>query len=89
MTEFSEAFDAHPFRAQLPPGSMINCEIVITSYFDTDGKLKYATNVAGDPNLAQALGLCELAKHAMYQSYLEDEPYPADDEEDEESDDDR
>lgn len=71
-----------PVRADLPSGTMINCEIVITSYFDTDGRLKYATNIAGDPNLAQALGLCELAKHSIYASYMADEPYPSDDEED-------
>jgi hypothetical protein len=67
-----------PRRGDIPTGSVINCELVITSYFDTDGQLKYATAVAGDPNLAQALGLCELAKSTVYRSYMLDEPYPPD-----------
>lgn len=78
-----------PSRAPIPDESMINCELVITSYFDTDGKLKYATHIEGDPNLAQVLGLCELAKNSIYASYMEDEPYsPDSDDEGEEEEDD-
>jgi hypothetical protein len=79
-----------PERGDLPDGAIVNCEIVITSYVDMEGHLKYATNVAGDPNLAQALGLCELAKHSIYKTYMMTEPFPPDsndDEEDEEDDD--
>jgi hypothetical protein len=70
-----------PERADIPDDSLINCEIVITSYFDEDGKLKYATNIGGDPNLAQALGLCEMAKQAIYAIYMHNESYPPDDDE--------
>jgi hypothetical protein len=68
-----------PERARgIPEEAMLNAEIVITSYFDIDGKLKYATAVGGDPNLAQAIGLCEMAKITIHQTYMTDEPFPPD-----------
>jgi len=67
-----------PIRAPLPHGSILNAEIVVTSYFDQDGKLKYCTHVEGDPNLAQAIGLLELSKTLIYESYKTDEPYEPD-----------
>lgn len=56
-----------------PDGAVINAEVVITSYFNTDGKLMYCSNVGGDPNLAQVMGLCELAKISFYQEYMQSE----------------
>jgi len=73
-----------PTRAPLPEGSIINAEIVVTSYFDQEGKLKYCTNVDGDPNLAQAVGLLELGKVLLYQTYQRNQPYQPDNPEEEE-----
>lgn len=82
MEEETEFLNA----SNLDPGCMISAEIHTTSYFDTDGKMKYAVNIKGDINLAQALGLIELSKIATYKTYMQDEPYPPDPEE---TDDDR
>jgi hypothetical protein len=63
-----------PKRADgFPEDAVINCEVVITSYFNEDGKLMYCCGIGGDPNLAQVLGLCELAKITVYQIYMEEE----------------
>jgi hypothetical protein len=72
-----------PTRAQLPEGSIINAEIVVTSYFDQEGKLKYCANVDGNPNLAQAIGLLELGKVLLYSHYKANEPYEPDNPEEE------
>lgn len=62
-----------PVRSSLPNDAIINCELVITSFFAPDGLLKYAVNITGDPNLAQAIGLCELSKQQIYDYYTENE----------------
>lgn len=88
--EFYE--DAMAMQPILADGCVINGQILITSYFDPDGQLKYVVGNAGNLNLAQALGLLELAKIAAYSDYMRNEPYSADepdDDEDEEEEDER
>lgn len=77
----------HPVRVPLPDGVMVNCEIVITSYFDDQGQLKYGVELTGSPNLAQAIGLLELSKQSVYDIYKEDEPFPPDSDEEDDDDD--
>jgi hypothetical protein len=77
-----------PERCNIPDDAMINGEIVITSYFNTDGRLMYAVNITEKMNLGQALGLCELAKISIHEQYMMNEPYSPDDDDDEEEEDD-
>jgi hypothetical protein len=69
----------NPARATIPDDVVINAEIVITSYFDSDGKLMYACRVNGEINMAQAIGLTELAKDAIKEYYLSDDNKEDDD----------
>lgn len=69
---------------ELPDGSVINGTILITSYFDGDGEMKYAITTSGSINLAQALGLIELAKITVYESYMSTVDEQEDDDDDDE-----
>lgn len=62
--------DSHPQRCPIPDGTLINAELTITSYFDSDGRLKYGVHLEGGPNIAQALGLLELAKISIYEMFM-------------------
>lgn len=62
----------------LPEGAIINGAIVLVSYFDADGQLKYATTTNGEMNLAQALGLLVLGGITIHNEYTADEPYEPD-----------
>lgn len=61
----------------IPDNSILVGEIVITSYMEPiRGKMMFSTNVRGDINLAQAVGLCELGKNAIveeYERFVEDD----------------
>lgn len=61
-----------PVRCDLSDGDMINAELTITSFFDSDGKLKYGVHQAGNVNLAQMVGLLELSKRLVIASYEAD-----------------
>jgi hypothetical protein len=67
----------------LPDGSIVNCEISVISFLDAGGTLRFKTSVDGNPNIAQALGLIQLAGISLFNSYMETE------EEEEEEEDDR
>lgn len=75
----------HP---NLDPEVLVNGQILITSYFDINGKLKYAVHTDGDMNLAQALGLLRLADKAIFEMYEESNRHDHHSEEFEEDDDD-
>jgi hypothetical protein len=62
----------------LPNGAVMNCEVLITSYFDRHGQLKYVTSTSGDVNIAQMLGLLVLGAISLWESYMSEEPYEPD-----------
>lgn len=68
----------------LPDGCFINAQILITSYFDSNGDLKYVVTINGDINIAQVMGLLVLGGIATYQNYsVAYEPDELEDDEDE------
>lgn len=69
----------------IPEGALINGQILITSYIDDDGQMKYYVGVAGDMNVAQVMGLCALGAFSMFRSY-EAQYNSHDDDEDEDDD---
>ena len=70
---------------ELPKGSFMNGSILVTSYFDSEGRLKYFTGVEGDLNIAQVLGLLVLGGITIYSQYIASEPYESDEIDEEES----
>lgn len=59
-------------------GCVIQGQILITSYFDEKGRMKYAVGTNGGMNIAQVLGLMVLGGKTIYEMYEQDEPYEAD-----------
>jgi hypothetical protein len=57
----------------LPDGSIVNCEISVISFLDEGGTLRFKTYVDGNPNIAQALGLIQLAGISLFNSYMHEE----------------
>ena len=72
----------------IPEGSVVNGQILITSYFDTDGRMKYFVGNDGELNLAQALGLLVLSGISLFRMYEATVDYDADEIEEDEDDDD-
>lgn len=68
----------------LPDGAIVNGEILITSYYDRDGQMKYVVATAGNMNLAQALGLLVLGGFSVFSEYKAHEPFEPDEEDDDE-----
>ena len=65
----------------LPDGSVINGQILVTSYFDEKGRMKYYVGVNGDLNVAQALGLLVLGGISVHRMHDDINPPDEDDEE--------
>jgi hypothetical protein len=65
-------------RPQLPKGALVNGEILITSYFDKNGKLKFSVASSGNMNLAQAIGLLVLGGVSIHETYIKEQPYDPD-----------
>lgn len=61
-------------QPDLPDGSVVNGQIIITSYFDSEGVMKYCVGVDGDLNIAQALGLLDLGKLSVYRLFQKNNP---------------
>lgn len=70
----------------LPDGAFVNGQLLITSYFDSEGRLKYCIGVQGELNIAQALGLLVLGGITMFRQYEEGAEYGPDEIEEDEDD---
>lgn len=46
----------------LPAGAVVNQSLLVVSWFDTEGNLKYGVSQLGEASLSSRLGLLELAK---------------------------
>jgi hypothetical protein len=72
-----------------PEDVVIGGIIAVISYFDPDGRMRYAVQTADDSmNLAQVLGLLELGKISCYEAYHEAHSRDEDDDDEEDGDDD-